>query len=238
MLILPAIDLLGGRCVRLIQGDYDRELPYDADPVEVAASFADAGVEWIHMVDLDGAKTGQPANLHIVESVAKQTAAKIEVGGGVRSLETAKRLLDAGAGRVVVGTKLVQDWELAQRFFEELGERVVAGIDARQGMVAVHGWREGSDLRAVDLATKVEAMGCHRIILTDIAKDGMMQGPNTELFLEVARSVKIPVIHSGGVATADDVRTLAKLDPAPEGAIVGRALYEGRVKLTELLSAA
>jgi len=230
-LILPAIDLRGGQCVRLTQGDYARERIYDSDPVRVAEEFADQGALWIHVVDLDGAKSGEPQNWGSIEAIAKGVGdtARIEVGGGVRSLEVARRLLDCGVARVVVGTKLVEDQELAERMFSELKEQIVAGIDARQGRVAVAGWVEQSLVTATELAVEMERLGARRIILTDIAQDGMLTGPNLELLNSVSAAVKIPIIHSGGIGALEDLALLFdKSDRRPEGVIVGRAIYERR----------
>jgi len=234
MLIIPAIDIRGGLCVRLSQGDYAQEKVYASDPASVALSFEEAGAQYIHVVDLDGAKSGSPQNWTEIESLLKVVSVPIEVGGGVRSLETAKRLLDLGVARVVVGTKLVQDPDLAQRFFEELGEYVVAGIDARDGLAAVSGWTEESRISAKDLAIKMTSLGAKRIILTDIAKDGMLTGPNIHLLDEVSEAVQIPIIQSGGIGSLEHLRLLA-IDPKrkPEGVITGRAIYEGLFTVKE-----
>ena len=234
MLILPAIDLRGGQCVRLTQGDYSQEKVYDSDPVKVALDFQDEGAKWIHIVDLDGAKSGEPQNWEALKSVLRAVDCFVEVGGGVRSPETARRLLDLGATRVVVGTKLIDDPELAARMFAEFGERIVAGIDARNGQVAVSGWTEQSKTSAVDLAKRMQSQGAKRIILTDISKDGMLTGPNLALLDEVSESVEIPIIHSGGIGVLADLNLLydrAKI--RPEGVIVGRAIYEGRFSVKE-----
>ncbi len=228
MLILPAIDLRGGQCVRLTQGDYSRERIYDSDPVRVARTFADEGAPWIHVVDLDGAKAGEPANWDAIESIARAVTIPIEVGGGVRSIATAQRLLDLGAARVVVGTKLVQDQNLAREMFEKLGDKIVAGIDARDGKVAVAGWIEQSELTAEGLAQKMASLGAKRIILTDIAQDGMLTGPNLELLDLVSSRVEIPIIHSGGISSLKDLKVLYhEAAQRPEGVIIGRAIYEG-----------
>jgi phosphoribosylformimino-5-aminoimidazole carboxamide ribotide isomerase len=233
-MVIPAIDLLGGKCVRLIQGDYSQERAYDSDPVKVAKGFAAQGAELIHVVDLDGAKSGNPQNWDAIAAIAKAAGVPIEVGGGVRSMETARRLMEAGARRVVVGTKLVEDPELAREMFAELGEKVVAGIDARQGKVAVAGWIEQSAVTAVDLAKKMEELGAKRLILTDIAQDGMLSGPNLELLNAVSESVGIPIIHSGGIGALEDLKLLYdKAVRRPEGVIVGRAIYEGRFSVKE-----
>ncbi|MGV3617079.1 MAG: 1-(5-phosphoribosyl)-5-[(5-phosphoribosylamino)methylideneamino]imidazole-4-carboxamide isomerase [Fimbriimonas sp.] len=238
MLIIPAIDLRGGRCVRLTQGDYGRETVYDLDPVEVALGFGREGAEIVHVVDLDGAKSGAPENLEIVARIVREGGLPVEFGGGVRSLETARRLLDLGVARVVVGSKLVQDAELSARFFSELGDRVVAGIDAREGKVATIGWTETSGVSAVELAQRVEAAGCRRIILTDIARDGALRGPNVDLLREVVGAVSIPVIASGGVSVVEDLRVLREAFPAGvEGVIVGKAIYEDRFTVAEAVAA-
>ncbi len=233
MLILPAIDLRGGLCVRLTQGDYAQERVYDSDPVRVAQQFESEGAQWIHVVDLDGAKSGQPANWDSVEKIAKSVKIPIEVGGGVRSLESAQRLLDLGVGRVVVGTKLVEDPELAGKMFAALGDKVVAGIDARNGIVAVAGWIDQSSVSARDLAVHMQALGAKRIILTDIAQDGMLTGPNLALLAEVASSIDIPIIQSGGIGSLADIQSLQAVSPQPEGVIVGRAIYEKKFSVKE-----
>lgn len=229
MLILPAIDLRGGQCVRLSQGDYSKEKVYDSDPVRVASEFEAQGAPIIHVVDLDGAKAGEPKNWAALEGIVKAISIPIEVGGGVRSLEMAKRLLGIGVQRVVVGTKLVEDEKLAELLFTELEDKIVAGIDARDGKAAVAGWVQQSSISAVELAVKMEKLGARRIILTDIAQDGMLTGPNTALLLEVSQTVTIPIIQSGGIGTLKDLELLYDMkEGRPEGVIVGRALYEGR----------
>ncbi len=236
MLILPAIDIRDGKCVRLAQGDYGREKVYDQDPVGVAARFESQGARWLHVVDLDGARAGSPPNLGIVERIAKTTSLKIEFGGGVRSLAIARRALELGVSRVVIGTKLVQDPELSRQLFAELGEAAVGGIDARSGQVATEGWTASSGFGASELARAAEAMGCRRLILTDIAQDGMLTGPNLGLLREVGRAVGIPIIQSGGISGPADLAALRDLGAeAPEGVIVGRAIYEGRLDLAAVL---
>lgn len=238
MLILPAIDIIGGRCVRLTQGDYSRQTVYADDPAEVARSFSDAGASWIHIVDLDGAKAGAPVNLATIERIVSSVPCSIEVGGGVRDFASVDALLSAGVARVIVGTKIVKEPSWASDLFAKYGARVVAGIDARDGMAAVSGWTEGSSVSALELAKRVEAQGCKRLILTDIATDGAFTGPNLAFLREVAGGVSIPVIASGGVSCLADVQTLAAMkEPSVEGVIVGKALYEGRIDLGEALSA-
>ena len=236
MLILPAIDLRGGHCVRLSQGDYARERIYDSDPAKVAQDFEGQGASWIHVVDLDGAKAGEPQNWEGIRAIVAAVSVPIEVGGGVRSLSTARELLASGASRIVVGTKLVEDPELAGRLFGELGEQVVAGIDARSGMAATAGWLHQSDLSAADLAKSMQSRGARRIILTDIAQDGTLRGPNLGLLERVSGEVTIPIIHSGGIGTLDDLKVLYDMgDCRPEGVIVGKAIYEGRFTVRQAI---
>ena len=239
MLILPAIDLRGGQCVRLTQGDYSREKVYDSDPVAVAKVFEAQGARYLHVVDLDGAKSGEPQNWSAIEGIAKGVGIPVEVGGGIRSLETARRLLACGVSRVVIGTKLVEDEKLAGTLFAELKDQIVAGIDARNGMAAVAGWIQQSRISAIELAVKMEALGARRIILTDIAQDGMLTGPNLDLLLAVTRAVQIPIIHSGGIGALSDLKLLYDMNEGrPEGVIVGRAIYENKFSVQEAVDLA
>ncbi len=233
--ILPAIDLRGGRCVRLIQGDYQREIHYRDDPVQQALDFEKAGARWIHIVDLDGAKQGKLANLSAIESISKACSVQIEVGGGIRCLEDIQALLDIGITRVVLGTKALEDWscfeDLAHR--GELAGKLVLGLDARDGRLAVRGWTDQTEQTAVQLAQQVRGWPLAAIIYTDISKDGMLAGPNLQATEQLARATDIPVIAAGGVSSEADVEALAKLPLA--GMIIGRALYEGRISLSQAL---
>jgi phosphoribosylformimino-5-aminoimidazole carboxamide ribotide isomerase len=232
MLILPAIDLLDGECVRLVQGDYSEKTSYTSDPISVAKRFEDQGATWMHIVDLDGARSGQMLNLKIVNEIASSCNLKIEFGGGVRSMVAALTALEAGVSRIVIGSKVIQDPEAAQELFQELGERAVAGLDARAGRVAVSGWTQTSDAPVTEVARRVEAHGARRIVLTDIAKDGMLQGPNIGLLESVLGVTTIPVIQSGGISTLDDLRLLLDVSSrVPEGVIIGKAIYENRIDL-------
>jgi len=236
MLILPAIDLRGGHCVRLTQGDYSQERIYDSDPSKIAREFEAQGASWIHVVDLDGAKMGEPQNWESIERIVRGVNIPIEVGGGVRSLETAHRLLSLGVARVIVGSKLIQDIEMATEMFSEFGERVVAGIDARNGQVAIGGWIEQSATGAVELSQEIESLGAKRIILTDIAQDGTLGGPNLTLLDSVSCAISIPVIHSGGIGDLEDLKLLYdKAYMRPEGVIVGRAIYEGKFSVEQAI---
>jgi phosphoribosylformimino-5-aminoimidazole carboxamide ribotide isomerase len=235
VLILPAIDLRGGKCVRLIQGDYSRETVYSDDPVDVARQFSDQGAEWIHLVDLDAARSGIPTNFGILERLHESGVnLRIEFGGGMRSIETIQTALDAGADRVVVGSSLTKSDGFAAECFE-FGDRVVAGIDTRDGQVAVDGWERGTSLSGKALAIRMERLGCKRIIWTDIATDGMLAGPNLDGLADLISKISIPLIASGGVSSLADLRAIAAI--GSEGAIVGKAIYENRINLAEAIAA-
>ena len=241
MYILPAIDLLDGKAVRLAKGDYAKVTVYNDDPVEQAKAFEAAGATWLHMVDLDGAKSGNADNIAVVERVLASTGLKVEIGGGIRSLAVIERLANAGASRMVLGTALVRDPEFAQAAIEQYGDKLAAGIDAKSGEVAVAGWIEGSGVTAHDLAAKMGAMGYRHLVYTDIARDGMQTGIDEAAYVEMARSFGSPVIASGGVAGIDDIRRLAQAEAAApgsiEGVIAGRAIYEGTLSLEEAIAA-
>jgi phosphoribosylformimino-5-aminoimidazole carboxamide ribotide isomerase len=239
MIVLPAIDILGGRAVRLAQGDYDRVTVYHDDPLAQALSFAGQDASWVHVVDLDGARTGEPGNIAIVERVARESGLKVEVGGGIRTLETLARLIEAGAERCVLGTKLATDPAFVLAAVERFGERVVAGIDARDGQVAIEGWREGTETPADELVGELATLGVRHLVYTDISRDGMQTGINAEAYRRVARRAGFPVVASGGVSTLADIRSLAALgDGVVEGVIAGRAIYEGAFSVAEALAAA
>ncbi|MBX3119653.1 MAG: 1-(5-phosphoribosyl)-5-[(5-phosphoribosylamino)methylideneamino]imidazole-4-carboxamide isomerase [Fimbriimonadaceae bacterium] len=236
MLILPAIDILEGKCVRLTQGDYAQKTEYSDDPVAVAKGFADAGAQWIHIVDLDGAKAGCPVNLTVVERIAKETPAKIELGGGIRSLESARQILKSGIARVIFGTRIATDLEFVEHAFGELGNAAIAGVDARDGIVKVSGWTEGEDIELYAFLHQLDGLGVARFIVTDIATDGAMQGPNLSMLKRVCETVAGKVIASGGVSSVEDLRAIDGLRlPNLEGAIVGKAIYEGRIDLPNAL---
>lgn len=239
MIVFPAIDVLGGRAVRLAQGDYDRVTVYNEDPIAQAREFVELGAEWIHVVDLDGARDGVPGNIDVIERIARETGARLEVGGGVRSLETMNRLTDAGVERVVIGTKLVTDPDFVRSAVGCCGDAVVAGVDARAGMVCIEGWREGTAATAQVLVRELRDMGVRHLVYTDISRDGMQTGINAPAYVGMAVTAGFPVVASGGVSTLDDIRALARLGPGViEGVITGRAIYEGAFTLTEALAAA
>lgn len=239
MLILPAIDLRGGRCVRLYQGDYSQETAYSDDPVDVARGFEAEGASWLHVVDLDGARSGTSQHLEVLRSIKDRTGLQIEYGGGVRTLEAAHLALSAGASRVVLGSVLVKDPSEGSRVLAELGEQAVAMLDARAGNVAIEGWTTTAGPSIVAMAASVCKAGARRIAVTDIERDGTLGGPNLELLAEVLSASSVPVIASGGVSSLEDLAALAALPAGPlEGVIVGKALYEGRFTLRQAIQAA
>lgn len=236
MQIWPAIDLRGGKCVRLRQGDYSRETVYGDDPAEAARRWVGEGATCLHLVDLDGARDGTIVNLKAIEATVVAAGVPCELGGGVRDEATIKRLLDTGLSRLVVGTRALKepDWfrDVARRFPRQLA----LGIDAKQGMVATDGWLETTSQRAIDLAQQFASEPIAAIIYTDIARDGMLAGPNLEAMQEMNDAVEADVIASGGVTNAEDVRNLMKIGMT--GCIIGRALYEGTLTLADALGAA
>ena len=238
LVIVPSIDLRGGRVVRLQQGDYGRQIDYDVDPHATARSFAEAGAAWMHIVDLDGAKEGRPVQTDLIAAIVRSSGLKVEVGGGVRSTGDVRRLLDAGVERVVVGTRAIEDWP----WFEALAHapgmegRLVLAIDAREGRVATRGWTETTQRLATDVAREVSGWPLGALLYTDVAKDGMLQGPNLHHTRLLAEAGDVPVIASGGVGSIEHVRQLAALPVW--GAIVGRSLYEGTLDLREALAVA
>ncbi|MBQ3300548.1 MAG: 1-(5-phosphoribosyl)-5-[Eggerthellaceae bacterium] len=237
MYLLPAIDILGGKAVRLAKGDYDQVTEYNDDPVAQARAFEAAGASWIHIVDLDGARTGQPVNAGIIEKIVAATSLKAEVGGGVRSLDTIERLLVAGASRVILGTALVRDLQFAQDAIARYGDALGAGIDAKAGEVAVSGWLEGSGIAAEELARRMSELGYRHLVYTDIARDGMQTGIDEQAYVRMAQAFGHPVIASGGVAGMDDIVRLASVGDSIEGVIAGRAVYEGALDVAEAVLA-
>ncbi len=235
--LLPAIDLLGGRCVRLAQGRYDEATVYGDDPGAVAAGFCAHPLRRLHVVDLDGAKAGRPVNRDaIARVVAAAKDVPVQLGGGLRTLANVEETLALGVSRVILGTVALRDPALVREAAARFPGRVAVGIDARDGRVAAEGWLEASEVRVVELARRFEDAGVAALVHTDIARDGMLQGPNLDASAELARAVSIPVIVSGGVTSLDDVRRAAALPVA--GAIVGRALYTGALDLARALEVA
>lgn len=238
MEILPAIDLLDGRCVRLYQGDYQQSQVYHENPVEVARQWAEQGATRLHLVDLDGAKAGKPVNLLAIEAIVRAIDIPVQVGGGLRDRASVAQLLELGVGRVILGTVAVEQPELVESLCQEFPQQIVVGIDARNGKVATRGWLETSTVEATDLAQQMEKLGAAAIIYTDIHRDGTLVGPNLEALRELASQLEIPVIASGGVSALRDLLSLLSLEPlGVNGVIVGKALYTGDVDLTEAIQA-
>lgn len=236
MYIIPAIDLRDGKCVRLIQGQYERQINYRDNPVEQAREFNDAGAEWLHIVDLDGAKLGRPVNTDTISAIVSLGKLNIEVGGGLRDEASIKQLLDIGVNRVIIGTKAVSDFEWFSEMARKFAGRIVLGLDAKGAKVATHGWTQESSQTILQFAAEAARLPLAAIIYTDIAKDGMMAGPNFERTKALVQAVDIPVIASGGVNSIQDIRRLAEFNP--EAAIIGRSLYEGTLNLADAIEAA
>jgi len=236
MQIWPAIDLRGGKCVRLQQGDYDRETVFGDDPAAMARHWAEQGGECLHLVDLDGARDGRPTNLPAIRAILDAVQIPCELGGGVRDEETIGELLELGLSRLVIGTKAVSDPDWLRRMARRFPERLVLGIDARNGRVATAGWLETSEMPATELARLFADEPLAALIYTDIATDGMLTGPNLQAMAEMRDATSLPLVASGGVSNAKDVAALAALKIA--GCIIGRALYEGKLKLGDALTAA
>jgi phosphoribosylformimino-5-aminoimidazole carboxamide ribotide isomerase len=237
--VIPSIDLREGKVVRLAQGDYGRQTNYDVDPIETAKLFADAGAKWMHIVDLDGAKSGRPVQAALIAKIIASTKLNVEVGGGVRSTEDVQELLNAGAKRVVVGTKAIEDWPWFESLVKQdhLAKQLILALDAKEGMVATRGWTQTSHRSAVDVAKQVNGWGLGAILYTDVAKDGMLQGPNLHHTKLLAEAGDTPVIASGGVGSIDHIKALKDI-PIIWGVIVGRSLYEGKVNLAEAIQVA
>jgi phosphoribosylformimino-5-aminoimidazole carboxamide ribotide isomerase len=232
----PAIDLRGGQCVRLLQGDYDRETVFGADPVAMARDFVARGARRLHIVDLDGARAGEPLQAELVGRMVRAAGVPCQIGGGIRTRDTVAAYLAAGVQRVVLGSVAIEQPDLLRAAALEFPRQVVLGLDARAGRVAVRGWLETSPLTAVEVARRHADLPLAGIVYTDIARDGMLAGPNLEALRDMIAATPLPVIASGGVAAADDIRQVAAL--AAAGCIVGKALYTGAVTLAAALAAA
>ena len=237
--VIPAIDIRGGKCVRLYQGDYGKETVYGEDPIEMARRWEGEGATRLHVVDLDAARSGDPVNLPIVAGICKALSIPVQMGGGVRNRDAVVRTLDAGVQRAIIGTSAAADPDLARALFGEFGESLILGLDARDGKVAIAGWREATAWTAVDLAREMKAAGAKRIIYTDIATDGTGVGPSLESTSSLAVSVGIPVIASGGIGSLEHIKSVAGFaESGIEGVIVGKALYSNAIDLREAIQAA
>jgi phosphoribosylformimino-5-aminoimidazole carboxamide ribotide isomerase len=238
VILYPAIDIRGGQAVRLLRGDYERETVYDADPVDAAMRWAGEGAEFLHVVDLDGAKAGEPQNLEAIERIAAAVPCPLQVGGGLRDSQSVQAALDAGAERVVIGTAALKDPEFLKAMLEAHGERVVVSVDAREGKVALEGWTEAGGEEVVEVVAALTERGVARFLCTSIERDGTMEGPALERLGEIAAATESQIIASGGVGDLTHLEALASSAlPNLEGAIVGRALYERRFTVSEAITA-
>jgi phosphoribosylformimino-5-aminoimidazole carboxamide ribotide isomerase len=235
MYLLPAIDLRGGKCVRLIQGDYNRQIDYEDDPVKQARSFIVDGARWLHLIDLDGANTGKLVNTDAIAAVMALGSLRVEVGGGIREESNIMQLMEMGVERVIIGTKAIADYDWFAAMTRRFKGRLALGLDARGSKVATHGWTQESPRELLDFARLAATLPIAAIIYTDISRDGMLAGPNLERTAALADAVDVPVIASGGVTTIADILALANTRVA--GAIVGRALYEGTISVADALKA-
>ena len=239
MLIIPAIDIKEGRCVRLTEGQFEDVEIFSDDPIMVASRWASKGAMMLHVVDLDGARYGKLTNISLLELIIKKVNIPVQTGGGIRKYEEVEKLIGLGVSRVILGTILWKDKPLAKRLFKDFSEKVIAGIDAREGYVAIEGWQNITSVDALDFAKEMERLGARRIIYTDIKRDGTLIGPNIDNIEKMVKNVNIPLISSGGITSLDDIEKLERLEGLGlEGIIIGKALYKGRIILEEALELA
>ena len=233
MYLIPAIDLIGGKAVRLKKGDYQQVTVYSDSPVEVAKSFEEAGAKFLHVVDLDGAKEGTTTNFETICDILRQTKLSVEIGGGIRDIQTVQKYVEAGADRVILGTAAVTDPSFLQEAVEKYGEHITVGVDIKDGMVAIKGWTEVSKLSCFDFCRSLQELGVKTVICTDISKDGMMSGTNLTLYQKLATAFSMDIIASGGVSSEEDIRALMNMKVF--GAILGKALYTGAIDLKQAI---
>jgi phosphoribosylformimino-5-aminoimidazole carboxamide ribotide isomerase len=234
LILYPAIDIRGGKAVRLAQGDYDRETAYDDDPVVAARRWADDGARWLHVVDLDGARSGEPVNLEQVRRIVAAVGVPVQLGGGLRDSKKVEEAISSDAERVVLGTAAIRNPEMAEAIAAAHGDRVVVSVDARAGRVSAEGWTEDSELEATDVIADLTGRGVRRFVFTPVEVDGMMEGPDLDALRQIADATDAEIIYSGGIGTLDDLRAVADLDlENVGGVIVGRALYEERFTVAE-----
>ncbi len=233
MEIIPAIDIRGGRCVRLCQGDYDQETVFSEDPITAALTWYSQGARWLHIVDLDGAIAGEPQNTETVEQIIKETGLLIELGGGIRQEETAKKLLRQGVSRIVLGTAAIEDRELVRRLCQQFGQAIAVSLDARDGKIAVHGWQKNTVVEVLQLGREMAGAGVSRLIFTDIKRDGTLTEPNFDMIKRLVAETNVAVIAAGGISRLEHLRRLKEL--GVEGAIIGKALYTGDINLGDAI---
>ncbi len=235
LLVIPAIDLHRGRCVRLYQGDPERETVYGNNPVEVALQWESLGAKMLHLVDLDGAFTGHSKNAEVICKIGEVLRIPLQLGGGIRSFDAVEKAISSGVCRIILGTLAIEQPAVAQRLVKDYGERILVGIDARDGMAAVKGWTEASAVKAVDLAEQVEAWGVREIIYTDINKDGTMQGPDLLGLEELLNKTSLQIIMSGGISSLEDLKSLKPYGDRVKGVIIGKALYSNQLTLADAM---
>ena len=239
MIIYPAIDIRGGRCVRLTEGRFDAETVFADDPAEMALKWAGLGAEFLHLVDLDGALAGEGKNVPVIQRILKSVSIPVQLGGGIRNLETIEKLLELGVTRLILGSAAVKNPELVAEACKKYPGHIAVGIDAKNGEVAIEGWGQGSGVAATELAKKMASFGVETIIYTDISRDGMLSGVNVEGTAALARACGVPIIASGGVASLDDIRRVKDVEgDGVQGCIIGKAIYTGAVDLKEALALA
>ena len=236
MLIFPAIDLYGGSAVRLFKGDYNQMTVYNTDPLAVAKDFEKKGATYIHMVDLEGAKDGTTPNLDVVRSIAENTSLRVEIGGGIRSMETVDKYISAGVYRVILGTAAITDRPFLEAALAKYGKKIAVGADVKDGFVAIKGWLETSNVSCEDFFADMEKLGVRTVICTDISKDGAMRGTNRELYRSLSERFSVDIVASGGVSSLEDIKALAEMKLY--GAIVGKAYYVGAIDLSEAIALA
>lgn len=229
--IIPAIDIFGGKCVRLTKGDYDKSKVYNKDPVQVAQNFKKAGIKYIHIVDLDGARIGEPVNLRVIENIIKKIDLQVQVGGGIRAIQDAEKLFNVGVSKIIIGSMLVRDPQFFKNLIQKFGDdKIIAGIDVKNDKVAISGWEEATTVSTFDSIQNAINLGANEFVITDINKDGMLIGPNLELYKKIkANFHSIKLIASGGVSSQEDIDELGKLNL--DGVIVGKAIYEGKIEV-------
>jgi phosphoribosylformimino-5-aminoimidazole carboxamide ribotide isomerase len=233
MEIIPAVDIRGGRCVRLYQGDYDRETVFEEDPVTAALTWSSQGARWLHIVDLDGAIAGEPQNMEVVRAIIKKTGLLIELGGGIRQDGVAEKLLRQGVGRIVLGTAAIENRELVIRLCQKFAESVAVSLDARDGKIAIHGWRKDTVVEVLQLSREMVDSGVSRLIYTDIRRDGTLTEPNFDMMERLIAGTNVPIIVAGGISRLEHLRRIKEL--GAEGAVIGKALYTGDINLGEAI---
>jgi phosphoribosylformimino-5-aminoimidazole carboxamide ribotide isomerase len=233
MEIIPAVDIRGGRCVRLYQGDYAQETVFDEDPVTAALTWCSQGAQWLHIVDLDGAAAGEPQNVGVAEEIIKQTGLLVELGGGIRQEEVAKKLLRQGVSRIVLGTAAIENRELVEKLCRQFGQAVAVSLDARDGKIAIHGWQKSTVVEVLQLSREMADAGVRRFIYTDIRRDGTLTEPSFDMIERLLAEANVPVIVAGGISRLEHLRRIKEL--GAEGAIIGKALYTGDIDLGEAI---